>query len=257
MTARRALVTGASRGIGAAVALALAEAGHTVVAASRDRAGLQAVAEQAAAGPGSVLPVPADMDDLAAAAALPGAAAEAAGGPIEIFVHCAGIARPAPVVGIDLADWDTVLRVNLTSAMVISQQVLPPMAAAGWGRVVVIGSLYSRTGGKFSGAYAVSKHGLLGLARVIATEFAAKGVTANAVIPGWTDTEMVAGEARNVAEARGVSADAAVKLFLRGQPIGRLIEPAEIGAMVAFLAGEQAGAITGQAFNVDGGSLQS
>jgi NAD(P)-dependent dehydrogenase (short-subunit alcohol dehydrogenase family) len=176
---------------------------------------------------------------------------------VEIFVHCAGIASPAPVPKISLADWDRVLDVNLTSALLIAQGVVPGMVAAGWGRIVLTGSIYSRSGGKFAGAYATSKHGLLGLGRVLAAELANKGVTSNVVIPGWTDTEMVATEAESVATARGITAGEAVKLFLRNQPIGRMVTPAEVAALVAFLAGEDAAAITGQAVNIDGGSLQS
>jgi NAD(P)-dependent dehydrogenase (short-subunit alcohol dehydrogenase family) len=245
---RRALVTGASRGIGAAVVRALVERGHTVAAAARDEAGLAALEAH---------PLPADLADRATAAALPARAAEALGGPVEIFVHCAGIASPAPVPKISLADWDRVLDVNLTSALLIAQGVVPGMVAAGWGRIVLTGSIYSRSGGKFAGAYATSKHGLLGLGRVLAAELANKGVTSNVVIPGWTDTEMVATEAESVATARGITAGEAVKLFLRNQPIGRMVTPAEVAALVAFLAGEDAAAITGQAVNIDGGSLQS
>ncbi|MDQ7909071.1 SDR family NAD(P)-dependent oxidoreductase [Phytohabitans sp. ZYX-F-186] len=245
---RRALVTGASRGIGRAVAVALAAAGHTVAGSART---------VAATAAGGVIGVPCDMDDLSAVAALPARAAEALGGPVEILVHCAGITRPARVTDIALDDWDAVMRVNVTSALLLAQGCVPAMVGAGSGRVVTIGSLYSRMGGRFAGAYAASKHALLGLTRVLALELATKGVTANVVVPGWTDTEMVRAEARSVARANGYGEDEALRRFLRGQPLGRMVTPAEVAALVTFLCSDQAASITGQAINIDGGSLQS
>jgi NAD(P)-dependent dehydrogenase (short-subunit alcohol dehydrogenase family) len=252
--ARRALVTGASRGIGRATALALAEAGFSVAAVSRSVDGL---AGTAAIGGAEIVPVPCDMNDLAAVGGLPARAVDALGGVVDVFVHCAGTARPGPVTSLTLSDWEESMRVNLTSMLLIAQRCLPAMVEQRWGRVVTIGSLYSRMGAKFAAPYAASKHALLGLTRVIAMETATKGVTANCVVPGWTDTEMVRDEARNVATARGLSEDEAIRRFLRMQPLGRMVEPAEVAALVAFLCSEQAAAITGQAVNIDGGSLQS
>ncbi len=252
MSSRRALVTGASRGIGRGIAIALAEAGHTVAVAARDEAGLRETA--AAAGNGPVLP--SDLSDLEACAALPAGAAEALGGPVEILVHVAGIARNGPVGGLALADWDESMRVNVTSLFVLAGDILPAMKQSGWGRIVSIGSLYSRFGVSHTAAYTTSKHAVLGLTRVLSAEGVKHGVTANCILPGWVDTEMVRGEAQKVSDARGTPPDEVVKKFLRNQPLGRMVTTAEVGALASYLCSDAAAPITGQAVNIDGGSFQ-
>jgi NAD(P)-dependent dehydrogenase (short-subunit alcohol dehydrogenase family) len=252
VSARRVLVTGASRGIGRGIAVALAEAGHTVAVAARDEAGLQATA--AAAGDGPVLA--SDLSDLEACSALPVRAADALGGPVEILVHVAGIARNAAVGELTLADWDESLRVNVTSLFVMAGDVLPAMKEAGWGRIVSIGSLYSRYGVSHTAAYTTSKHAVLGLTRVLSAEGVKHGVTANCILPGWVDTEMVRGEAQKVSDARGTPPDEVVKKFLRNQPLGRMVTTAEVGALASYLCSDAAAPITGQAVNIDGGSFQ-
>ncbi len=252
MSDRRALVTGASRGIGRGIAVALAEAGHTVAVAARDEAGLRETA--AAAGDGPVLA--SDLSDVDACAALPARAAEALGGPVEILVHVAGIARNGALGDLTLADWDESMRVNVTSLFVMAGDVLPAMKEAGWGRIVSIGSLYSRYGVSHTAAYTTSKHAVLGLTRVLSAEGVKHGVTANCLLPGWVDTEMVRGEAQKVSDARGTPVDEVIKKFLRTQPLGRMVSTAEVGALAAFLCSDAAAPITGQALNIDGGSFQ-
>lgn len=252
MSSRRALVTGASRGIGRGIAIGLAEAGHTVAVAARDEAGLRETA--AAAGNGPVLP--SDLGDVEACAALPAGAAEALGGPVEILVHVAGIARNGPVGELTLADWDESMRVNVTSLFVLAGDILPTMKDSGWGRIVSIGSLYSRFGVSHTAAYTTSKHAVLGLTRVLSAEGVKHGVTANCVLPGWVDTEMVRGEAQKVSDARGIPPDEVVKKFLRDQPLGRMVTTAEVGALASYLCSNAAAPITGQAVNIDGGSFQ-
>ena len=252
MSSRRALVTGASRGIGRGIAIALAEADHNVAVSARDAAGLRETA--AAAGNGPVLE--SDLSDLEACAALAAGAAEALGGPVEILVHVAGIARNGAVGELALADWDESMRVNVTSLFVVAGDVLPAMKESGWGRIVSIGSLYSRFGVSHTAAYTTSKHAVLGLTRVLSAEGVKHGVTANCILPGWVDTEMVRGEAQKISDARGTPPDEVVKKFLRNQPLGRMVTTAEVGALASFLCSDAAAPITGQAVNIDGGSFQ-
>jgi NAD(P)-dependent dehydrogenase (short-subunit alcohol dehydrogenase family) len=253
MSGRRALVTGASRGIGRGLAIALAEAGHSVAVAARDEAGLRETA--AAAGEGPVLV--SDLSDVEICAALPARAAAALGGPAEIVVHVAGVARNAPIGELSLEDWDESMRVNVTSLFVMAGELLPSMKEAGWGRIISIGSLYSRFGVSHTAAYTTSKHAVLGLTRVLSAEGVKHGVTANCILPGWVDTEMVRGEAAKVSEARGTPVDEVVRKFLRNQPLGRMVSTAEVGALASFLCSDAAAPITGQAVNIDGGSYQA
>jgi NAD(P)-dependent dehydrogenase (short-subunit alcohol dehydrogenase family) len=253
MSARRALVTGASRGIGRGIAVALAEVGHTVALAARDEGGLRETA--AAAGGGPVLP--SDLSDLSVCAELPGRAAEALGGPVEILVHVAGIARNGPVGKLSLEQWDESMRVNVTSLFVLAGEILPAMKEAGWGRIVSIGSLYSRFGVSHTAAYTTSKHAVLGLTRVLSAEGVKHGVTANCILPGWVDTEMVRGEAAKVSESRGTPVDEVIQKFIRNQPLGRMVTTAEVGGLASYLCSDAAAPVTGQAINIDGGSFQA
>ncbi|HEY4278245.1 MAG TPA: SDR family oxidoreductase [Conexibacter sp.] len=255
---RRALVTGASRGIGRGIAVALAGAGHAVALAARDVGGLEQTAarSQAAGAPAAAL-LAVDAGDLDAAAALPARVEEALGGPVEILVHCAGVALNGPIGELPLQDWETSMRINAGALFVLAGAIAPGMASAGWGRIVSIGSLYSRFGVARTAAYTASKHAVLGLTRVLAAELAGRGVTANTIVPGWVDTEMVREQAASAARARGTSQEEIVRRFLRSQPLGRMVTAAEVGALVAYLASEAAAPITGQALNIDGGSYQA
>lgn len=252
---RRALVTGASRGIGRGIAVALAEAGHSVALAARDGAGLAETAAACGASDAHVLV--SDLNDLSVCGALPGRAAEALGGPVEILVHVAGIARNDAIGRLSLDSWEQSMRVNVTSLFVMAGEILPAMKSAGWGRIVSIGSLYSRFGVSHTAAYTTSKHAVLGLTRVLSAEGVKHGVTANCILPGWVDTEMVRGEAAKVSEARSIPEDEVIKKFIRDQPLGRMVSTAEVGALATFLCGDAAAPITGQALNIDGGSYQA
>jgi 3-hydroxybutyrate dehydrogenase len=257
LSGRRALVTGASRGIGRAIALALAADGHQVIASARGEAGLRETVAAATGGAGGIAPMSADMSYPDECATLSQRAAEALGGPLEIIVYSAGIARPGAVAELSLADWNETMQVNATGAFQVVQPAIPAMVEARWGRIINIGSLYSRFGAKHAGAYVASKHAILGLSRTLSAELLHRGVTANAIIPGWVDTEMVRKEADDIATARGVEPDEVIKMFLRNQPVGRLIEPEEVAGLATFLCSEAAAAISGQAYGIDGGSYQA
>ena len=146
MSRHRALVSGASRGIGRAVALALSREGHDVAVCSRSQSGLAETVARAEEAGGRVTALAADVSVLEVCRGLPARTIEALGGPADIFVHCAGIARPARLVDLSVEDWEESMRVNTTSAFVLAQTLAPAMIEQGWGRIITIGSLYSRMG---------------------------------------------------------------------------------------------------------------
>jgi 3-hydroxybutyrate dehydrogenase len=257
---RRALVTGGGRGIGRGIAHALSASGFDVAVTARSEDELVAAASSAP-GPGRVVPLAADLADRAVCAEVPARAREALGGDVDAFVHAAGISRVGSIseLGVDggLEGWDVSMQVNVTSALQLAAAFVPAMTAARWGRIVSVGSLYSRFGVRSAAPYTASKHALLGFTRVIAAEVVSHGVTANTICPGWVDTEMVRGEAQRYAHERDMELGAVLKHFIRNQPIGRMVTTDEVGALVAFLCSDAAAAITGQAINVDGGSYQA
>jgi 3-hydroxybutyrate dehydrogenase len=248
---RAALVTGAGRGIGRAIALDLAAAGARVVVASRTRAEIDAVAGHAGSG---AIAIPADVADPASVRAL-FAAARKAIGEIDILVCGAGVAPSAPLVKTTDEQWRQAIEVNLSGAFYCLRVALPSMAARGWGRVVNVSSIAGKTGAPYIAAYAASKHGLLGLTKVAALESAARGVTVNAVCPGYVDTPMTDESVRRIVEKTGVPAADVRKRLEDSSPQKRLYTAAEVAALVVFLCGDAAGGINGQALSVDGGTV--
>ncbi len=251
MTGRVCLVTGASRGIGAAIAAALSADGHRVALLGRDRAALEAVAAQL---PGASLVVVADVTDA-------GAVDDAFGqlerhwGPVEVLVLSAGAGFAAPLADTSDADWSRMLELNLTAPFRYLRRALPSMTERGWGRVVVVASVVAKRGEAQVAAYTAAKHGVLGLVRAAAAELARTGVTVNAICPGYVDTPMTEQTVAAIAARSGRSSDEARATLARRQPIGRLIEPDEVAGAVRFCIAN--GAVTGQGLNVDGGTVQS
>ena len=246
-----ALVTGASKGIGAGCALALSKAGHRVALVSRDEAALREVAGSL---PGASLVVPADMLDPAAIDAA-FARVEEEWGAVEILVVNAGASMSAPLVRTTDEDWQRLLDLNLTAPFRCLRRALPAMTSAGFGRVVVIASVAGKVGSARIAAYTASKHGVLGLVRTAATEVAKTGVTVNAVCPGYVDTPMTDESVANIAAGTGRSTDEAREILAGMQPIGRLVTVEEVAAAMMLCVDNAA--ITGQGINVDGGSVQS
>jgi NAD(P)-dependent dehydrogenase (short-subunit alcohol dehydrogenase family) len=250
-TDRVCLITGAGRGIGAAVAGRLSARGHRVALSARRLDELEAVA---AGLPGPSLVVPADLtaegsvDDIFDAV-------EKEWGPVEILIANAGAATSAPIARITDADWQHMLDLNLTAPFRCLRRALPTMVAAGWGRIVVIASVAAKRGEAYIAAYTASKHGVLGLVRAAAAETARTGVTVNAVCPGYVDTPLTDGSVQAIVDATGRTPAQAQAILEAKQPIGRLITVDEVADAVELCLANAG--ITGQGINVDGGAVQS
>jgi NAD(P)-dependent dehydrogenase (short-subunit alcohol dehydrogenase family) len=243
-----ALVTGGGTGIGKAVALALAEAGVQVTICGRREAELKAVAETS----GHISMAVADVTDERSIRAVH-EAAETDGRPFDIIVANAGMAASGPAHKTSLEDWQRTLDVNLTGAFLTVKPALPGMAKRGGGRIVFVASVAGLKGFSYVAPYVAAKHGVIGLMRALATEFAKTGVTVNAVCPGFVETPLLDQSVQRIVDATGRSADEARGSLVAGNPQGRFIQPDEVAATVAWLASDAAGSINGQSISVSGG----
>lgn len=246
-----AVVTGAGRGIGAAIAEALAEAGATVTLMGRKRESLE---QQAAKLNTQVHIETLDITDPEAVTKTFGGAARAFG-PVTILVNNAGQAESQPLLKTDLALWNRMLEVNLTGTFLCTQAVLPGMLGAGWGRIVNIASTAGLTGYPYVSAYCAAKHGVIGLTRALALELAGKPITVNAVCPGYTETDLVREALANIVHKTGRSQAEARADLLKPNPQGRMIQPEEVAGAVLWLCQPGSAAITGQAIAVAGGEV--
>lgn len=243
-----ALVTGGGTGVGRAIALALADAGHQVTICGRR----QDVLDEAAKAHGNLHALAADVTDHAAVSALY-EKAEAARGAFDIVVANAGGTESAPAHRVTVAQWHKTLETNLTGAFLTVQPALAAMAKRGAGRIVFVASTAGLKGYAYVAPYVAAKHGVVGLMRALAMEYAGKGVTVNAVCPGFVETDMLAGSIANIVEKTGRNEAEARAELSAVNPQGRFIQPDEVAACVLYLASGGARSITGQALSVSGG----
>ena len=247
LTGKAALVTGASRGIGEAIVRRFAREGAAVCLAARDVAACERVAESLRKAGGDALAIACDVTDRASVAAAVGAAAKR-WNRIDILVNNAGAGGATPLEDPDDSRWDAILATNLTAAFRVTREALPFLSDGG--RVINMSSVLGRFGVAGFGAYAASKHGIIGLTRSLALELAPRSITVNAICPGWVETEMGReGFRRFGDEERGRRAAAAMA------PLQRVLEPEEVAGLAAYLASEDARSVTGQALVIDGGQV--
>jgi 3-hydroxybutyrate dehydrogenase len=253
---RIALITGGGRGIGRAIALAFASEGAQVAVAARTLEQLEQVASEIAEQFSTkALPVICDVSDVVSVENLFKDVAERFGRGPDILVNNAGIAESAVLVQTDDDLWDRHLAVNLSGTFYCTRAALPAMILRGWGRVVNIASIAGKIGAPYISAYVASKHGVLGLTRVAALEMAAKGITVNAICPGYVDTDMATHAIENITRRTGLSEEEARASLEGMSPQNRLVTSEEVAALALLLASEEGRGINGQAINVDGGTV--
>lgn len=239
-----ALITGGGRGIGRAIALNFAEQGARVAVAARTREQVETVAQEIG---GIALTCDVSNADQVAkifAEIKP-----------DILVNNAGIAESATLVNTTDELWHRHLSINLSGTFYCTRAALPAMIEKHWGRIINIASIAAKTGAPYIGAYAASKHGVLGLTRAIALEVAASGITVNAICPGYVDTDMVSRGVEQITAKTGRSQEEALEILKRMSPQNRLVTAEEVAAMALLLASEDGRGINGQGINIDGGSV--
>jgi len=243
LSGRVALVTGASQGIGHAIALKLADAGATLAAAARNQEKLNALVGKISSVGGTAAAFTLDVSDEEQIKSV-FKAVIAQFGRIDILVNNAGITRDQLVMRMKRADWDAVIQTNLTSAYLCTQAAIGSMLKQRWGRIINVTSIFGQTGQAGQANYAASKAGLIGLTMAIAREVGSRNITCNAVAPGFIATAMTDGLPAELKEAG-----------LKAVPLGRIGTPEDVAGAVNFLASEEASYITGHVLNVNGGML--
>jgi NAD(P)-dependent dehydrogenase (short-subunit alcohol dehydrogenase family) len=244
-----AVVTGGGRGIGRTIALALAGAGATVAILGRNAANLAAVRDEIVASGGAALPLVCDVT-ASDAVRVTFAQIRAELGPVSVLVNNAGITASVKFVEMDDATWDQIMRVNVTGPFYCCRAAVPDMIAANWGRIINIASIAALTGIPYSSAYSASKHGLLGLTRSLALELQRHQITANAICPGWVETDMLQDAVANIVDKTGRAPDDARTSILSLSQQQRFITPEEVAAVALQLALPDSAHTTGEVMTI-------
>ena len=253
LAGRHAVVTGASRGIGASIAATLAAQGMCVSLLGRDEAALRDVA-RGLGGAAHAAAVRVDVSD-AQSVARAFAAARGTYGPVDVLINNAGQAASAKFIDTDEALWNRLMAVNLTGTYLCTREAITDMLRSGYGRIVNIASTAGLRGAAYISAYATSKHAVIGLTRSLALEYAQRDITVNAVCPGYVDTDIAQGAIANIMKKTGRSAAEALGTLVASNPQQRLIEPQEVAEAVLWLCRPGSESVTGQSIVLSGGEV--
>jgi len=256
LSGKRAVVTGAGRGIGRSIALALANAGADVAVTARTGAQLDTLVGEIQALGRRSLAVSCDVTDPEQVKHMASTLLAGLGG-VDILVNNAGNAGSHKFLNHSDELWHRMLAVNLTSVYYVTKAFAPKLVEQRSGRIITIASIASRVGGGYIAAYTAAKHGVLGLTRALAVELLPYNITVNAICPGYVDTSMTDGSVANISARTGMSEAQARETLARSSPQHRLIEPEEVASIAVFLAQDSSKGITGQAINIDGGGIMS
>lgn len=256
LAGRRAVVTGAGRGIGRSIALALADAGANVGVTARTSSEIEQLVTQIKDKGRHSLAVACDVTDAEQVQHMATTLREGLGG-VDILVNNAGNAGSHKFLDHPDELWHRMLAVNLTSIYYVTKAFVPTLVEQRYGRIINIASIASRAGGRYIAAYVAAKHGALGLTRSLATELLPYNITVNAICPGYVDTPMTDTSVSNISSLTGMTQAQARETLEKSSPQRRLIEPEEVASIAIFLALDISKGITGQAINIDGGGLMS
>jgi meso-butanediol dehydrogenase/(S,S)-butanediol dehydrogenase/diacetyl reductase len=254
LSGRRAVVTGAGRGIGRSIALALAGAGADVAVAARTVSEIEQLAAEIRQIGRHSLAVPCDVTDPEQVRTMATWVLQGLGG-LDILVNNAGASGSHKFLDHPDDLWQRMLAINLTSVYYVCKAFTPAMVEQRWGRIITIASIAAKVGGRYIAAYTASKHGVLGLTRALAVELLPYQITVNAICPSYVDTPMTDANVANMVARTGRSEAQVRETLEQMSPQGRLIAPEEVAAAALFLAQASSQGITGQAINVDGGAV--